>query len=54
MLSTLIGKTVQPYFGNEADIKQAIETKYGAQVGVEVKQALQDVGGVMMFHLVMR
>lgn len=47
MLSTLVGKTVQPFFGNEADIKQAIETKYGAQVGVEVKQALHEVSGVV-------
>ena len=47
LLSTLVGKTVQPFFGNENDIKQTIETKYGAQVGVEVKQALQDVSGVI-------
>ena len=47
MLSTLTGKTIQPFFGNEEDIKQALDTKYGAQVGVEVKQALQDVSGIV-------
>lgn len=47
MLSTLVNKTIQPYFGNGDDIKQVIDTKYGAQVGVDVKQALKDVGGVV-------
>jgi len=47
ILSTLSGKIIQPFFANPDDLKHVIETRYGAQVGVEVKQALQDVGNVV-------
>jgi type IV pilus assembly protein PilB len=46
-LSTLIGKTVQPYFANPQDVLHTIDTKYGAQVGAEVSRALKDVSGVV-------
>ena len=42
--STLTGKRVKPYFSTSVSISQVIDTKYGAQVGDDVAEALEDVG----------
>jgi type IV pilus assembly protein PilB len=47
ILSTLLGKSVQPYFADPNAIRQIIDTRYGAQVGTEIKEALKDVSGVV-------
>lgn len=46
-LSTVVGKRIEPYFADPSIIKSIIDTKYGAQIGSEVTQALQDVGDVV-------
>jgi type IV pilus assembly protein PilB len=46
VLSTLSGKSIQPFYADPQTIQQLIDTKYGAQVGSEIKDALSDVSGV--------
>ncbi|KXK26590.1 MAG: Type II secretion system protein E [candidate division WS6 bacterium OLB20] len=46
-LSTMIGKRVEPAFGDPTTIKGIIDTKYGAQIGTSVTEALEDVGEVV-------
>jgi type IV pilus assembly protein PilB len=47
VLSTLSGKSIQPFYADPQTIQQLIDTKYGAQVGSEIKDALSDVSGVV-------
>lgn len=42
-LESLIGKQVDAYYASEEDIINVIENKYGAQIGAEVSQALEEV-----------
>lgn len=46
-LSALIGKLVKPHFANPASLKTIIDTRYGAQVGEEVAEAMEEVEGVV-------
>jgi len=43
-LEAIIGKRIEPYFATEEDINHVIDSKYGAQLGKEVNEALEDVG----------
>ncbi len=47
-LQSIIGKQIEPYYASEKDILQTIETKYGAQIGSEVDQALAEVGDTIL------
>lgn len=42
-LESIIGKQVDAYYASEEDIINVIENKYGAQIGAEVTQALEEV-----------
>ncbi|MEO6728550.1 MAG: ATPase, T2SS/T4P/T4SS family [Candidatus Dojkabacteria bacterium] len=44
-LESIIGKKVEAYYASEDDIDNIINTKYGAQIGNDVTQALEEVGG---------
>ncbi|MFQ5492615.1 MAG: GspE/PulE family protein [Candidatus Dojkabacteria bacterium] len=46
-LSTMVGKRVEPHYASPTSIKQIIDTRYGAQIGAEVTEALEDVGDVV-------
>ncbi len=43
-LESVIGKKVEAYYAAEDDIDNIINTKYGAQIGGDVTQALEEVG----------
>jgi len=43
-LESVIGKKVEAYYAGEDDIDNIINTKYGAQIGGDVTQALEEVG----------
>lgn len=43
-IETLIGKNTKVYFATKTDISNVINTRYGAQIGSEVTEALEDVG----------
>ncbi|MFS8131133.1 MAG: GspE/PulE family protein, partial [Candidatus Dojkabacteria bacterium] len=43
-LESIIGKKVEAYYASEDDIDNIINTKYGAQIGGDVTQALEEVG----------
>ena len=45
-LESIIGKKVDSVFGYVDDIKNIIDTKYGAQMGSEVTDALEEIGTV--------
>lgn len=42
-LESIVGKQVDAYYASEDDIINVIENKYGAQIGAEVTQALEEV-----------
>lgn len=44
-LESLINKSIEPYYSSDEDIQRIIETRYGAQIGSEVDEALQEVNG---------
>jgi type IV pilus assembly protein PilB len=46
-LSTMIGKRIEPYYADPEEIKNIINTKYGAQISSDVTEALEDVGEVV-------
>lgn len=50
-LESILGKKVEPYFSSEEDIINVIENKYGAQIGKEVDEALEEVGDETMLDL---
>ncbi|MEP7103479.1 MAG: ATPase, T2SS/T4P/T4SS family [Candidatus Dojkabacteria bacterium] len=43
-LESIIGKKIEPYYAAEDEIDNVINTKYGAQIGNDVNQALEEVG----------
>lgn len=43
-LESIIGKKIDAYFASESDITSVIDTRYGAQIGKEVDEALEDIG----------
>ena len=45
-LESIIGKKVDSVFASETDIRNIIDTKYGAELGTEVTQAMDEVGTV--------
>ncbi len=42
-LESLIGKGIEAYYASEEEILRIINTKYGAQIGSEVEEALEEV-----------
>lgn len=46
-LSTLVGKEIKPYFATSSGIAHIIDTTYGAQVGDEVQEALEEVEDIV-------
>lgn len=50
-LESVIGKEIESYYASEEAIKTIIDTRYGAQLGSEVDQAMQDVGGSMNINM---
>lgn len=46
-LTTIIGKKIEPYFSDPASIRMIIDTRYGAQIGTEVDEALEDVADIV-------
>lgn len=46
-LTTIAGKNIEPYFADPTSITTIVDTKYGAQIGSEVTQALEDVADVV-------
>ena len=44
-LQALIGKKIEPYYATKEDISYVIDTKYGAQIGNEVDEALEEFSG---------
>lgn len=46
-LSTMIGKRIEAVFATPSAINGIIDTRYGAQIGSEVTEALEDVGEVV-------
>lgn len=46
-LSTVIGKRVEPYMTDPAAIKTMIDTRYEAQLGSEIDEAMEDVGDIV-------
>ncbi len=43
-LQSVIGRKVEAYYAYQEDIQNVIDNKYGAQLGTEVSQALEEVG----------
>jgi type IV pilus assembly protein PilB len=43
-LEGVLNKKVDAYFSTATEIQRIVDTKYGAQIGKEVSQALEDVG----------
>src|SRR5690606_4422118 len=43
-IESVIGKKVEAYYAYEEDIQRVLDNKYGAQLGTEVNQALEEVG----------
>ena len=43
-LESVIGKKIEPYYASDEDIISVIENRYGAQIGKEVDEALEEVG----------
>lgn len=50
-LESIIGKRIQTYYSSEEDINHIIDTKYGAQIGKEVDEALEEVGDDTLLDL---
>lgn len=50
-LESIIGKTIEPFYSSDEDIISVIENKYGAQIGKEVDEALEEVGDEMLIDL---
>jgi len=46
-LQTLVGRSVKPAFAAATTIREIIDTRYGAQVGAEVEEALEEVEDVV-------
>lgn len=46
-LTTIIGKKVEPYFSDPSSIRMVIDTRYGAQIGSEIDEALEDVADIV-------
>lgn len=46
-LTTILGKKVDPYFTDPVSIQNVIDSRYGAQIGSEVDQALEDVADIV-------
>lgn len=46
-LSTIIGKRVDPYITDPQSIKTMIDTRYEAQLGSEIDEAMEDVGDIV-------
>jgi type II secretory ATPase GspE/PulE/Tfp pilus assembly ATPase PilB-like protein len=46
-LQTMLGRPIKPVYASADAIKQTIDTKYGAQVGEEVAEALEEVEDVV-------
>jgi type IV pilus assembly protein PilB len=42
-LQTMLGKQVEPHYAEETALNSIIDTRYGAQVGEEVEEALEEV-----------
>ncbi len=47
-IESTLGKQVETFFASEEDINNVIETRYGAQIGTEVDEALEEVGEVRL------
>lgn len=43
-LESLVGKRIEPYYASDEDIINIIDNKYGAEIGKEVDEALEEVG----------
>lgn len=50
-IESVVGKSVEPYYASEEDIINVVENKYGAQIGKEVTEALEEVGEETMLEL---
>lgn len=50
-IESVVGKKVDAYFAPEAEIKTIIETRYGAQIGKEVSEALAAVGNFTLLDI---
>lgn len=50
-LESIIGKGIEPFYSSDEDILGIIENKYGAQIGKEVDEALEEVGDETMLDL---
>ena len=50
-LESILKKKVQSYYSSEEEILNVIDTKYGAQIGKEVDEALADVGDDTLLDL---
>jgi type IV pilus assembly protein PilB len=50
-LESLLKKRVKAYYSSREQIMQVIDTKYGAQIGKEVDQALEEVGDDTLLDL---
>jgi len=50
-LESFVGKRIEPYFATQEDIERIIDTKYGAQIGKEVDEALEEVGDDTLLNI---
>jgi type IV pilus assembly protein PilB len=50
-LESLVGKNIEAYFASKDAIENIINTKYGAQLGTELDEALEEVGDVKTTRL---
>ncbi len=50
-LESVIGKKIDSYYASEEDINYIIDTKYGAQIGKEVDQALEEVSDTALLNI---
>jgi type IV pilus assembly protein PilB len=44
-IESILGKEIEAYYASAQDIQTVLDTKYGAQIGSEVTEALEEVGG---------
>ncbi len=50
-LESIIGKEIEAYYAPVQDIQTVLDTKYGAQIGSEVTEALEEVGDTSLTNL---
>jgi type IV pilus assembly protein PilB len=50
-LESVIGKKIEAYYASAMDIDNIIDTKYGAQIGADVTQALEEVGDFTLLDI---